>query len=293
MPAKFRSYYRLTKPGIIRGNLLTAIAGFLLASAGDVSLVRLLALTAGMALVIGGSCVYNNILDRGIDIKMERTRKRALVTGEISARSAAIFGTVLAGVGTFVLAYFVNYLTAVLGLFGLFMYVIVYGYGKRTTIWGTLIGSVSGAIPPVGGYAAASGRLDVGSLLLFLILTWWQMPHFYALGIYRRREYAAAGLPILPVVHGIARTRIEIVIYTTLFALTVPLPALFGYAGWVYLVTAIALAVLWLWQAVQGLYIKAIEDAEAWSRKMFGYSLLVLMAWCAAVAVDSFVRFNL
>lgn len=291
--SKIHEYYHLSKPGIIRGNLLAAAAGFLLGSAGDASPVRFISLLAGMSLVIGGSCVYNNILDRSIDKNMERTRNRALVTGTIGLRSAAIYGTLLAIAGSFVLAYFTNYLTALLGIAGIFMYVIVYGYAKRTSVQGTVIGSISGAIPPVGGYTAATGRLDLGALLLFLILIWWQMPHFYAIGIFRRRDYAKAELPILPVARGIARTRIDIVVFTALFAVTAPLLALFGYTGRIYLVIVAVLSLLWLWAGIKGPRITSLERTEKWSRKMFGYSLLVLTGWCAAVAIDSFIHLPL
>ena len=246
-------YYRLTKPGIIRGNLLTAIAGFLLAAGRSVDITSFLGLVAGMGLTIASACVYNNVLDRSIDKRMDRTKNRALVTGQVSVRQALLFATLLGAAGTCILAIYTNMLTVALGLAGIILYVAVYGYAKRTTVQGTVIGSISGAIPPVGGYTAASGQLDGAALILFIILVCWQMPHFYALGIYRRSEYQSAGLPIMPLVSGLAATKRHIMLFTICFAAAALALSLFGYAGWLYLLPIVLISGLWIYKSLQGL----------------------------------------
>ncbi|HEU5122168.1 MAG TPA: protoheme IX farnesyltransferase, partial [Candidatus Saccharimonadales bacterium] len=196
MKHTIKSYYYLAKPGIIYGNVLAAMAGFLFGSGRTFEGWRFLALVFGIGLVIGASCVLNNILDRGIDKKMARTKKRALVTGDITIPSAIIYAVTLAGGGFSLLVLYTNWLTAALGAFAMVFYVVLYGIAKRKTIFGTLVGAVPGAIPPVTGYVAVSNQLDGAALLLFLILVAWQMPHFYAISIYRRHDYDAAAIPV-------------------------------------------------------------------------------------------------
>ena len=212
-----KDYYSLTKPGIIRGNLITAAAGFFLASKDIVDMKLLLAMLVGTSLVIASGCVLNNYLDISIDKQMARTKKRALVTGTITSKNALIFATILGLSGEIILLIFTNLLTALIGLFGLFVYVIVYGAAKRRSTHGTLVGSLSGAVPPVAGYTAVTGSLDWAALTLFLILVCWQMPHFYAIAIYRYNEYKAAGLPMLPIVKGIRATKLQILNYCLFF----------------------------------------------------------------------------
>ncbi len=278
---RLATYYALTKPGIIRGNLLTAAAGFLLGAAGQVEAGRLGAMLVGTALIIASACVFNNYLDRGIDAKMDRTKRRALVIGAVSGRAAMIYATSLGLVGAAVLAAWTNWLTLGLGLLGLFAYVVLYGWGKRHTVHGTLIGTISGAVPPVAGYAAATGRLDAGALILFVILVCWQMPHFYAVAMYRLKDYQAAGLPVLPVKRGAAATKIQMLSYTAAFVVAATLLTTFGYVGYTYLVVILVVGLWWFWSSLDGL--QATDDAR-WARGMFGRSLLVLLVWSVAAA---------
>lgn len=269
----FSRYYRLTKPGIIKGNLFTATAGFLLASGSDIDLAALAATLAGVAFVIGSGCVCNNVIDRDIDKKMARTKKRELVEGTISVRSALVFAALLGLAGFGLLAAYANWLTVAIGLTGMLFYVVVYAIGKRASTWGTVIGSVSGAIPPVAGYTAASGGLDGGALILFLMLTFWQMPHFYAIAMYRLKDYTAAGIPVLPAVKGMRTTKIYILLYVVAFTLAAAALTVFGYTGYAYLGVMVLLGVLWFAKGLQGF--KAEDDVK-WARMMFGYSLLVI-----------------
>lgn len=281
-----KEYYRLTKPGIVYGNVMYAIAGFLLAAQRHIDLQLLLATLAGTSLVIAGACAYNNVLDRNIDAKMKRTQKRAIPRRLISIRAALIYATVLAAAGFVLLAIFVNWLVVAIEAVGIIVYVLVYGWAKRSTEHSTVIGSVSGSVPPVAGYCAVTGRLDSGALLLFLILTFWQMPHFYAIGIYRLREYKAAGLPILTVRRGILATKKQIVIYMWAFLIAVVALWLAGYAGFSYLVIVGSISLYWLWLGIKGF--NTADDAK-WARKIFGYSLVVTLVFSFMLAINAWL----
>jgi protoheme IX farnesyltransferase len=287
----FKNYYQLTKPGIIRGNAVPAIAGFLLASGrydGRVSLILLLETLIGISLVIAGACVFNNYLDREIDKKMARTKKRALVQGLISTRNALIYATILAILGLAVLAIYTNLLTMALGLLGLFFYVIVYGIAKRRSVHGTLVGSISGALPPVAGYVAVSDRLDASAITLFFILVFWQMPHFYAIATYRLRDYKAAGLPVLPAVKGVTIAKRDILLYTVAFGIAATSLSFFAHTGVYYFLEALLLSLLWFIAGLRGL---RTVDNERWARKMFGISLLVLSLLCVGIGLVGLITY--
>ena len=281
-----KTYYRLAKPGIVYGNAIAAIAGFLFASQGSPQLGLFLAMLVGISLVMASACVFNNYIDRDIDDAMARTKSRALVTGEISVRSALIYATVLGVVGTLLLVFFTNPLTAAVALFGHFAYVVVYGYAKRKTVHGTVVGSVSGAVPPVVGYVAVTNSIDIVAVLLFFILVLWQMPHFYAIAMYRLHDYKAAGIPVLPVVKGARRTKIEMLVYIVVFIGAASLLTVLGYAGYTYLAVMLLLGARWLQLGIQGFSAK--NDA-LWARQLFKFSLYVLLGFCVAISLDAFL----
>lgn len=283
MKQTIKLYYTLAKPGIIYGNLLSMLAGFFLASQHHIDIGLLAAVMAGTALVIGSGCVFNNYVDREIDKKMARTKKRALPSSQISTASALIYGTILGLLGFAVLAAYTNALAVAAGAVGIFFYVIVYGFAKRRTLWATVIGSIPGATPAVAGYVAVTNDFDTAALLLFLILAIWQMPHFYAIAIFRLQDYKAAGLPILSAVRGVHTTRLRILAYIAAFTLVAPLLTVFGYTGYTYAALIVVLGLLWLWK---GLKDYRNVDAAAWARKMFGFSLLVLLGFSFFVSVD-------
>lgn len=276
-------YYRLAKPGIVYGNLLSAFAGFFLASRGAIDFALLAATITGTGLVIGSGCVFNNYLDRKIDKKMERTKRRALADGKISTASALLYGSVLGLAGFSTLWLFTTLAAVLAGLAGIIFYVIVYGYAKRRTHWGTVIGSIPGATPPVGGYVAVTGSFDEAALLLFLILVIWQMPHFYAISIFRLKDYQAAGLPVLAAVRGVETTKIRIMAYIVAFTLIAPLLTVFDYTGLTYAAVVALLGIAWFWKGLQGY---RTSDNAAWARRMFGFSLLVLLGWTLITSVD-------
>ncbi len=277
-----RAYYRLTKPGIIYGNLYTAVAGYLFGSMLAISWPVFGAAMLGIALVIAGACVFNNILERDIDAKMERTKDRATVTGRIAITHAVTFGALLSLFGFTMLYLFVNVLTTLVVLLGFVVYVIVYGHAKRVTHSHTLIGSVAGAVAITAGYTAATNTIDTAAFLLFVTLVLWQMPHFYAIAIYRAREYAAAGIPLLPTIVGARRTKIIIAVYIAAFVCAEAMLTVFGYTGYTYLAIVLGFGLAWFVRAVQGF---GADDTEHWAQHLFYFSIKVLLAFCVALVL--------
>ena len=279
-----KAYYYLTKPGIIYGNALPALGGFFLAARGHVDFVLLFAMIFGLSFIIGSACIFNNCLDRDIDAKMKRTEKRALVTKTIPLKNALIFAVILLILGSLLLGLYTNILTLILSYIGFVSYVFVYTFTKRKTVHGTLLGSISGAVPPVVGYCAVTNQFDLGALLLFLILVIWQMPHFYAIAMYRKDEYKAAGIPVLPLVKGMNDAKQQIILYVLAFLVSASLLTVFGYTGSVYLFVMLVISVIWLWKGLKGL--RAKDDAT-WARSMFLFSLIVIMVFSLMMAVGS------
>jgi protoheme IX farnesyltransferase len=286
-PNIVQAYYRLTKPGIIYGNAMTAAAGFLFGSLGHFDVISFFGVLVGTSLVIGAACVFNNIMDRHIDAKMKRTNKRALVTGIISVNQALVYGLVLVLLGCLILMITTNMLVLVIGLVGLIDYLLFYGFFKRRTTLGTLVGSICGATPIIAGYCAATGRFDTGALLLFLIMVFWQMPHFYAIAIYRGKDYAAADIPVLPVVKGAQAAKVHILIYVVLYIAATVLLYTSGYAGYVYLATMFLFGIWWLKWALMGF---RAADSNKWARKMFGNSLIILLVFSFMISINYWVR---
>lgn len=282
-----KKYYSLTKPGVLYGNVITGVAGFLLA-AGYFKIFDLglfAATIIGMTLVIASACALNNVLDQDIDRIMERTKTRAVASGEVASVPATIFSTVLGVIGVIVLVLWTNWLVVGIGIVGFVVYVWLYGaFSKRRSIHGTLVGSISGATPVFAGYCAVSGRIDTAAILLFLALFFWQLPEFYSIAIYRREEYAAARIPVMSVVKGVESTKLQIFIYTILFVASALLLTPFGYTGWVYFVVIALLGARWLMLGWRGLKAK---DSERWARKMFGLSLVVLLAYSFMISVGA------
>lgn len=282
-----QAYYRLTKPGIIYGNALMAIAGYFFGAAGNPSLTVFLAMLVGTAAVIASACVYNNVIDRDIDAKMERTKERALPTGRIPQVDALLFASFMLLIGLVLLVLGTNSLTAFVALVGHLAYVVLYGYAKRKTVYGTLVGTLSGSTPPVIGYVAATGSFDVTALLLFIVLAAWQMPHFYAIAIFRRDDYKQANIPVLSVVSGLEATRRQIIIYVGIFILSCVLLGLFSPLSLLSTLILILLGAYWLL-----LCLTRVEDEpiERWACRQFGWSLKLLLFMCVILSLDSFLH---
>ena len=279
-----KQYLQVTKPGIIFGNLISVIGGFLLAAKGNIDFPLFLATLVGVSLVVASGWVFNNFIDRDIDRIMERTKNRALVKGLIPPKTTLVYATILGIVGFALLYIGANPLAMWLAVMGFVIYVGVYSlYMKRNSVYGTLIGSLSGAAPPVIGYCAVSGQFDTGALILLLIFSLWQMPHSYAIAIFRFKDYQAAGIPVLPVVKGISVAKHHITVYILAFMIATLMLTLSGYAGYKYLIVAGAVSVWWLGMALKGY--KAENDV-VWARKLFGFSIVTIMSLSFMMSVD-------
>lgn len=268
-----RSYLSLTKPGIIFGNVITTVGGFYLVKP-HASFLLLIITLIGISLVIASGCVFNNYVDRDIDQLMERTKNRPSAQGLIPAVNHLFFGTTLGILGFGVLFFYTNMLATLVALIGFFFYAVVYSlYFKRASVFGTAIGSISGAVPPVVGYCAATNRFDTGAIILFLMLVFWQMPHSYAIAIYRLKDYSAASIPVLPVKKGLRYTKISMLIYVIIFSILSLLPTVFSYAGVYYLIAALILDFYWLYLTFKGF---TTDNDATWARKNFLFSIIVI-----------------
>lgn len=280
--SKLKSYYNLTKPGIVYGNLLTAIAGFLFASHWHINLRLFISMNVGLGLIIGSSCVLNNVLDKNIDRKMERTKKRATATGDIPTKSALIYASTLGLIGVVILGTLTNILTLMVALFGIAVYVIFYGLAKRRTVYGTLVGSLAGAVPPLVGYTSYTNYIDLAGILLVFILICWQLTHFYGIALYRKKDYQNAKLPVWPVVKGDWNTQVQAIASIVLFTLFAIGLFLIGACGFTYLAIVLLLGIGWLWYA---LFTAGKLRAEAWGKKIFISSMTVMLILCVALAL--------
>ncbi len=286
-----RAYVALTKPRIIELLLVTTVPAMVLAQRGIPSVGLIFWTLAGGALAAGSANAINCYLDRDIDLLMARTRRRPLPAHEVEPERAVVFGIVLGVISFVVLAWFVNLLSAFLALLAIGFYVVVYTIMlKRTTPQNIVIGGAAGALPPVIGWAAVTGGVEVPALILFALVFYWTPPHFWALSLRIRRDYAAAGVPMLPVVRGIAETSRQIVLYSVLMvAISLVLWAV-ARMGWVYLGSALVLGAVFLRQAWtlwrQG---SAPEASTAQAIRLYRYSISYLSLLFLAVAVDAVI----
>jgi protoheme IX farnesyltransferase len=285
-PATWRHYLELTKPKVVALIVFTAIVGTLLASPGMPPLEALLWGNLGIALASASAATINHVLDRRIDAQMTRTRARPLPTGSLTEKQALIFAAVLGFSSMAVLAFLVNLLTAALTFCSLIGYAVIYTvWLKRATSQNIVIGGAAGAAPPVLGWAAVTNTIDPNALLLFLIIFVWTPPHFWALAIARRDDYARAGIPMLPVTHGLAYTRLHVLLYTVLLFLVTMMPFLTRMSGLIYLAAALVLNGFFLYYA---LILKITARAEL-PMKVFKFSVTYLMWLFAALLVDHYL----
>lgn len=237
-----------------------------------------------MALIMASACVFNNYIDRGIDKKMARTKKRSLVSGEISGRNALVYATVLGLLGFAALGLWTNPLVVLIGLAAFVDYIVLYGIVKRRSVHGTLVGTVAGAAPPAAGYCAVTGKFDFGAFIIFIIMVFWQMVHFYAIAIRRAKDYKAAGIPVLPVARGVQETKIQMILYTIGFIFAVLALSTRGYASWSFAVVMGLLGAVWLYKGIKSF---GIKDNVLWAKNMFLFSLIVLMSFSVMLSVGS------
>ena len=287
--SRWRDFLELTKPKVSLLIVFTAVVGMVLASPGMVPLPALLFGTLGIALASGSAAAFNHVLDRRIDEQMARTRRRPLPTGHLQMRHAVVFATLLGVASMLILWLLVNPLTAALTFCSLIGYAMVYTmWLKRATPQNIVIGGAAGAAPPVLGWAAVTNSVDPQALLLFLIIFTWTPPHFWALAIARRDDYAKVGIPMLPVTHGIPYTRLQIVLYTILLVLTTLLPYLTGMSGFIYLGSAVALNARFLY------YVLALQRGlrPELPIRTFRFSITYLMLLFAALILDHYFLFK-
>ncbi len=281
------SYLGLCKLKVVALIVFTAMVGMFMATwpPGMVPWDVLVFGNLGIGLAAAAAAAINHVLDASEDAKMARTSNRPLPQGQLSGRNALIFAGLLAGLSMLILVILINTLTAVLTFISLVGYAVVYTlYLKRATPQNIVIGGAAGAAPPVLGWSALTGTIDPHALLLFLIVFIWTPPHFWALAIHRRDEYAKVDIPMLPVTHGVPFTRLQILLYTILLLLVSVLPFATHMSGPFYLVGALALGLGFLWYAIQ------LMQGKDVAMKMFGYSIWYLMGIFAILLVDHYLR---
>ena len=278
----WRDYLELCKPRVVLLMLLCALAGMYLASTGTVPLQTLFFGLLGIGLVAGSAAVVNHIADAAIDAKMARTENRPIATGRVSNQGAIVFSAVTGIVGFGVLWLFVNPLTAWLNFASWVGYGFIYTmFLKRATPQNIVIGGLAGAAPPLLGWTAVTGEVHAHGLLLVLIIFAWTPPHFWALAIHRKEEYAAVGIPMLPVTHGNRFTALHILLYTILMFLITLLPFATLLSGWIYLVSAVVLGVIFLYWSIEILREKNPKAPMETFKYSINYLLLLFVAMLA------------
>lgn len=286
----WKNYLTLCKPNVVLEMLFTAVVGMLLAVPGMPPLDVLIYSVVGIALAASSAAAINHFIDRKADAEMKRTKNRPLPQGALSSARVLSFAVILGVASMLLLVFKVNALTAVLTFLSLFGYAIVYTvYLKHMTPQNIVIGGAFGATPPLLGWCAMTGEVHPYALLLMLIIFVWTPPHFWALAIARRDEYAKVNIPMLPVTHGPDFTRLQILLYTILLLIVTLLPYLTGMSGLVYLGSAVLLGAIFLWFAV--LMMRHKDNRTA--MKTFGYSIVYITLLFAALIVDHYFKITL
>jgi len=287
MRIPFADYFELTKPRVVALIVFTAIIGMFLAVPGIPPWKALVFGNLGIWLAASSAAAINHLLDRRIDEKMVRTSHRPLPSGSLTARQVLVFALILGALSMLLLCLFVNWLTAALTFFSLIGYAVIYTvYLKHATPQNIVIGGAAGAAPPVLGWVAVTGEVHAYALLLFLIIFVWTPPHFWALAIFRREDYARAMVPMLPVTHGVEYTRWQILFYTILLVLVTLLPYFSGMSGLFYLGGVLVLDAVFLYYAIRMMN----PPNEAYAMKVFGYSIWYLMVLFAFLLIDHWIK---
>ncbi|MDX1915370.1 MAG: heme o synthase [Methylophilus sp.] len=286
--ASVKNFYALCKPRVTALIVFTAMIGMFMATPGMVPWQILIATTVGVAFSSGAAAAFNCLIEHKIDAIMARTRARPLPTGQVSSRETIVFATILGGLGLAILFVFVNPLTMWLTFATFVGYAVIYTvFLKPATPMNIVIGGASGAMPPILGWAAVNNNVSPESLIMFLIIFAWTPPHFWALALYRREEYAKVGMPMLPVTHGEAFTLLHIVLYTIILVVVSLMPFGLGMSGIIYLISALILDAIFLAYVI-GLYRKYSDDL---AKSTFKYSIVYLSLIFAALLIDHYWRF--
>ncbi len=286
----WRDYLGVCKLKVVALIVFTAMVGMFLAVPGMVPLQAFVFGTLGIGMAAASAAAINHVVDQHADARMARTRNRPVASGHLSARNCVAFALGLGGLAMWILVKFVNPLTAVLTFASLIGYAVVYTlYLKRATPQNIVIGGAAGAAPPVLGWTAVTGTVDPNALLLFLIIFVWTPPHFWALAIHRRNEYAKVNIPMLPVTHGVQFTRLQVLLYTILLVVVSIMPFATRMSGPLYLLGALGLGAGFLYHA----WMLMRDDSGKQAMKTFGYSIVYLMALFAFLLVDHYVPYVL
>jgi protoheme IX farnesyltransferase len=281
-------YYKLTKPKVVYLIVFTAMVGMLLAVDGAVPLDIFVFGLLGIGFAAASGAAINHVVDERIDQLMERTKDRPIASGDIGQGKALVFALSLGAIGIAMLLVFINVLTAILTFFSLVGYALIYTmYLKRATPQNIVLGGAAGAAPPLLGWTAVTGQVETEALLLFLIIFIWTPPHFWALAIRRREEYAKADIPMLPVTHGVYFTKIQILLYTILLFIVTLVPFLIQMSGLIYLAGAVSLGIGFLYYAVK-LY--RDDEPNVIAMKTFGYSIFYLSVLFGFLLLDHYAR---
>ena len=281
-----KNYLELTKPKVVLMMLITAIIGMLLASKSLPSLYLVIISMIGIGLCASSAATINQIIDRNMDANMARTSNRPLPQGEITTFNASLFAFALMIVGTAILVSQVNTLTAVLTVASLIGYAFIYTvFLKRATPQNIVIGGLAGAAPPLLGWTSVTNSIDPNALLLVLIIFVWTPPHFWALAIYRKEDYARESIPMLPVTHGVRFTKLQIILYTVLLVLVSLLPYIVLMSGNIYLFSALGLGLFYLYSSIK-MY---LTDDEEYPMTSFKYSIYYIFLIFFALLVDHFI----
>ncbi len=282
--ALWRDYLELCKPNVVALMILTSVIGMLLSVPGAVPWQVLLFGNLGIAFCAASAAAVNHIVDQRIDLKMARTINRPVAQGRISSKQAILFAAVLGVIGMLVLKVFTNDLTMWLTFSALIGYAFVYTrFLKRATPQNIVIGGLAGAVPPLLGWTAVTNHIHHDALLLVLVIFAWTPPHFWALAIHRRDEYAKAGIPMMPVTHGIKLTALHVILYTLMLIAVTLLPFATGMFGWLYLVSAVVLGAGFLFWSIQLYHEKPKAGMET-----FKYSIIYLMALFVVMLLDHY-----
>lgn len=284
--ASWRDFYEMCKPRVVMLMILTAIVGMMLAVPGMVPLDVLILGNVGIALVAASGAVVNHLIDRKIDILMKRTHNRPMAQGRVDVLQATVFAVVIGVAGMAILLFWVNPLCAWLTLGSFVGYAFIYtGYLKHATPQNIVIGGLSGAMPPLLGWSAVTGTIEPDALILVLIIFAWTPPHFWALAIHRKEEYAKSGVPMLPVTHGERVTKIHIVVYTAMLLVASIFPFFSGMSSWLYLLSAVALGAGFMAWSLLLMY----RPKPTTAMDTFKYSILYLALLFVALVVDHYL----
>jgi protoheme IX farnesyltransferase len=286
-PPKWRDYYELCKPKVVMLIIFTAVVGMLLAVPGALPLGKVIFATLGIGMAAASGAAINQLVEQRIDAIMARTKNRPLPQGELNTRDAFIFALLLCVISMVILIFKVNMLTALLTFISLIGYAVIYTmFLKPATPQNIVLGGAAGAAPPLLGWVAMTGEVSSEALLLFLIIFIWTPPHFWALAIRRREEYASVGIPMLPVTHGVPFTKLQILLYTILLLAVSVLPFVIHMSGLIYLAGAIALGLGFIWQA----FVLFRSDTDDHAMKTFGFSIFYLSVLFGFFLLDHYAR---